>query len=226
MQYPDWPIDQSLGTQANRTDTLVDDNDDPNASGDEFSDNNNDNETNIDKENDDTSISSSSSSTHHPSLPLCQITTNRQIVLLNPPLFFRKTILVILASYSLLPLLLYKSSLPGALYASLLIIIHVGVLVVYCYRVRFMDLDVDRLSLGGRILGLGTVIWLLTVVSGWQDHEHVQVLAVQMLVLCLVHTLVLALLMVAIEPVAEVVAMEEEEEEEIIEYGCSLETDL
>jgi len=138
--------------------------------------------------------------TSPPSLPLCHI-RNRSLVLLKPYLFLRKTVLVIVASYALLPLLLYKSHFPGALYASLLVLIHVGVLVVYCYGVRFGDLDVDRVSLGGRILGLGVVVWLLTVVSGWQDHDHVGILAAQMLVLCLVHTFVLALLMVAIEPI-------------------------
>jgi len=55
------------------------------------------------------------------------------------------------------------------------------------------------LSLGGRILGLAVVTWLLTVVSGWQDRVHIGVLAIQMLVLCLVHTIMLALLMVAVE---------------------------
>ena len=134
-----------------------------------------------------------------PSLPLCKLSPSRRLVLLTPALFVRKMVLVVLASYALLPLLAYKSSLPGALYVSLLIIIHVGVLVLYLYRVTFRDLDADRASLGGRILGLAFAIWLLTVVSGWQDRTHMGILAAQMLVLCLVHTLVLALLMVAVQ---------------------------
>jgi hypothetical protein len=134
------------------------------------------------------------------SLPLCKLSPNRRLVLLKPALFLRKVVLVVVASYALLPLLAYKSSIPGALYVTLLILIHVGVLVLYLYRITFRDLDVDRLSLGGRILGLAVVTWLLTVVSGWQDRAHIGVLAVQMLVLCLVHTIMLALLMVAVEP--------------------------
>ena len=134
------------------------------------------------------------------SLPLCKLSPNRRLVLLKPALFLRKVMLVVVASYALLPLLAYKSSIPGALYVTLLILIHVGVLVLYLYRITFRDLDVDRLSLGGRILGLAVVTWLLTVVSGWQDRAHIGVLAVQMLVLCLVHTIMLALLMVAVEP--------------------------
>ena len=132
------------------------------------------------------------------SLSLCKLSPTRRLVLLKPELFLRKVMLVFVASYALLPLLAYKNSLPGALYVSLLILIHVGVLFLYLYRVTFQDLDVDRLSLGGRILGLVVVTWLLTVVSGWQDRTHIGVLAIQMLVLCLVHTIMLALLMVAV----------------------------
>ena len=139
------------------------------------------------------------------SLSLCKLSPTRRLVLLKPELFLRKVVLVFVASYALLPLLAYKNSLPGALYVSLLILIHVGVLFLYLYRVTFQDLDVDRLSLGGRILGLVVVTWLLTVVSGWQDRTHVGILAIQMLVLCLVHTVMLALLMVAV--------VEKEEEE-------------
>lgn len=134
-----------------------------------------------------------------PSLPLCKLSTSRRLVLLKPALFLRKVVLVVLASYALLPLLAYKSRIPGALYVSLLILIHVGVLFLYLYKVAFRKLDVDRLSLGGRILGLCVMTWLLMVVSGWQDRKHIGVLAAQMLVLCLVHTIMLSLLMVAVE---------------------------
>jgi len=130
---------------------------------------------------------------------LFRVPGNRRLVLLQPSLFLRKTALVVVASYALLPLLVYKSSLPGALYAALLVLIHVGVLFVYLYRVQFGALDVDRISLGGRVLGLVVTVWLLTVVSGWQDHDHLGILAAQMLVLCFVHTVVLMLLMVAVE---------------------------
>jgi len=184
---------------------LIDAGETSEVSRDDWTDNNNNND---DMSEDEETAEVSVSQSYH-SMSLCQVGNNRKLVLLNPALFLRKTALIILASYSLLPLLLYKSSLPGALYASLLIVIHVGVLIVYVYKVRFRDLDVDRLSLGGRVLGLVTVIWLLTVVSGWQDHDHVGILAVQMLVLCLVHTVVLAFLMVAIERISEPVPVVE-----------------
>jgi len=123
----------------------------------------------------------------------------RRWILLDPWLFARKTILVVLGSYALIPLIAAKSTLPRYLYVSSLIAIHVAVLGVYLYRVRFRSLDPDRRSLGARVLGLVVMIWLLSVVSSWQDRVHLGVLAAQMLVMCLVHTLVLALLMVACE---------------------------
>lgn len=132
-------------------------------------------------------------------IPLCKLSRNRKLVLLQPGLFWRKALLVFVASYALLPLMAYKTKIPGVLYVSLLVGIHVLVLFLYCYKVTFTELDVDRLSLGSRILGLLVVSWLLSVVSGWQDREHFGILAAQMLVLCLVHTSVLALLMVAVK---------------------------
>ena len=136
-------------------------------------------------------------------IPLCKLSRNRKLVLLQPGLFWRKALLVFVASYALLPLMAYKTKIPGVLYVSLLVGIHVLVLFLYCYKVTFRELDVDRLSLGSRILGLLVVSWLLSVVSGWQDREHFGILAAQMLVLCLVHTSVLALLMVAVKETTE-----------------------
>lgn len=125
----------------------------------------------------------------------------RRLVLLDPQLFIKKAVLVVVGSYALIPLLASKSMMPAGLYLTLLLAIHVAVLIVYCYRVRLRSLDFDRVSLGARVLGLLVVTWLLTAVSGWQDHENLLKLSAQMLVLCLVHTVALALLMTAVEPV-------------------------
>ena len=62
-------------------------------------------------------------------------------------------------------------------------------------------MDVDRVSLGARVLGLLVVTWLLAAASRFTALDSIAVLAAQMLVLCAVHTLVLALLMVAVERV-------------------------
>eukprot|EP01043_Picozoa_sp_COSAG02_P074598 COSAG02_NODE_15004_length_1215_cov_1.352151_2_plen_181_part_00 len=128
----------------------------------------------------------------------------RRVVLLEPRLFLRKAVLVVVGSYALIPLLAYKSTMPAGLYLTLLLVIHVAVLVVYCYRVKLRSLDIDRVSLGARVLGLLVVTWMLSAVSGWQDHDQLLKLAAQMLVLCAVHTVALALLMVAVEPVEQV----------------------
>lgn len=133
-------------------------------------------------------------------MPLCKLNADRRLVLLNPRLFVKKTGLVFGGSYALVPLMMSKSVMPAGVYVALLLVIHIGVLIVYCWRVQFRSLDVDRVSLGARVLGLAVVTWLLSAVSGWQDHDHMGVLAAQMLVLCVVHTFVLALLMVAVEP--------------------------
>jgi hypothetical protein len=125
-------------------------------------------------------------------------------VLLEPRLFLRKAVLVIVGSYALIPLLASKSTMPAGLYLTLLLVIHVAVLIVYCYRVQLRSLDIDRVSLGARVLGLLVVTWMLSAVSGWQDHDNLVKLAAQMLILCAVHTVALALLMVAMEPVEQV----------------------
>jgi hypothetical protein len=88
----------------------------------------------------------------------------RRLVLRQPRLCMQKTGLVVVASYSLVPLLMSKSSLPAWVYGLLLIVIHVLVLLVYLFRVRFMQLDADRRALAARVLGLGFSVWLLTVV--------------------------------------------------------------
>ena len=92
----------------------------------------------------------------------------RRLVLLEPRLFLRKACLVIVGSYALIPLLASKSTMPAGLYLTLLLAIHVAVLIVYCYRVKLRSLDIDRVSLGARVLGLLVVTWLLSAVSGWR----------------------------------------------------------
>ena len=127
----------------------------------------------------------------------------RRLVLLDPILFAKKTALVFAASYLLIPLIAEKADMPVWIYASLLVLIHVGVLIIYLYRVKLRSLDMDRISLGARVLGLGFTTWLLFAVSGWQDREDLVKLSWQMLALCAVHTVLLALLMVAVEPAGQ-----------------------
>lgn len=111
-------------------------------------------------------------------------------------------IFVFALTYLLLPLIWFKSSLPAALYASGLVLLHVVVLGVYCYKVHFMQLDPNWRSAAARLLGLAVCIGLLLLVSDWADSNIASlfVFALQLLVLCAVHTLILAFLMVRVAP--------------------------
>lgn len=121
-----------------------------------------------------------------------------RFVLQDPSLFVRKALLVFGASIALIPLLMMKATMPSSLYAIFLIVLHVAVLVVYFYRVRWQQLDADCKSLCARLLGLGISIWLLSVVSSAREGAFARIL-LKLFVLCFVHTLTLALLMVAVE---------------------------
>lgn len=48
------------------------------------------------------------------------------------------------ASYALIPLIAAKQRLGGLVYGVALVVIHVGVVVVYCYRVQFKQLDPSK----------------------------------------------------------------------------------
>mmetsp|Transcript_29029 Transcript_29029/g.47373 ORF Transcript_29029/g.47373 Transcript_29029/m.47373 type:complete len:96 (+) Transcript_29029:1-288(+) len=75
------------------------------------------------------------------------------------------------------------------------------VLVIYLYRINFSSLDADWLSLFARMFGLGFACWLLSQATHYIDHEHLGKLAWQLALMCLVHTGILMLLMVSVEPV-------------------------
>ena len=83
---------------------------------------------------------------------------------------------------------------------ALLLVIHVGVLVVYLWRVAFCQLDPNWRILGLRIPGLVVSIWLLSVVGSPSDEVDLIGVALQMILLCVLHAVVLLFLMVAIEP--------------------------
>lgn len=123
-----------------------------------------------------------------------------QLVLLRPRLFLKKCAIVVAASAALIPLLAQKAALPGYLYVALLLVIHVGVLVVYLWRVAFCQLDPNWRILGLRILGLVVSMWLLSVVGSPSDEVDLIGVALQMILLCVLHAVVLLFLMVAIEP--------------------------
>ena len=67
----------------------------------------------------------------------------------------------------LLPLMYYKNNLPSYIFASVLVLIHVFVLIVYFWNVAFRKLDPDWRSLVARIIGLLFFVYLLIVVDNW-----------------------------------------------------------
>ncbi len=114
------------------------------------------------------------------------------------PLFLQKTVLVFALSFALIPLIGLKHDLPGLTYAALLVVLHIFVLVAYLYRVRFRDLDPNTRSLVARIVALLAVGYLLYAASDFNQGASRTTLAAQMLALSILHTVMLALLMVRV----------------------------
>ena len=125
-----------------------------------------------------------------------------RFVLSNPRLFLSKTVMVFALSFALIPLLQWKSDLPALAYSGSMVALHVFILGIYLYRVRFRDLDPDRRSLVARILGLAITTYLLSTTSSFSGESSVATLALQMLAVSLVHMGILALLMVRVIPAA------------------------
>lgn len=123
-----------------------------------------------------------------------------RFVLSNPRLFMVKTGSVFVLSFALVPLLQWKDDLPALLYTGSLVALHVFILGIYLYRVRFRDLDPDRRSLVARVLGLAITVYLLSATSAFDADSSIAQLALQMLGVSLVHMLILALLMVRAVP--------------------------
>ena len=129
-----------------------------------------------------------------------------RFVLSNPRLFMVKATSVFVLSFALVPLLQWKDDLPALLYTGSLVALHVFILGIYLYRVRFRDLDPDRRSLVARIPGLGITVYLLSATSASDADSSIPQLTLQMLGVSLVHMLILALLMVRAVPAGHAVS--------------------
>ena len=117
----------------------------------------------------------------------------------EPRLFVIKTVSVFALAFALVPLLAMKQELSAQLYAGSLVVLHVFVLGVYFYRVRFRELDPDARSLIARVLALVVVVYLLSAVSAFDQEAPLTTLALQMLGISILHMAVLLLLMVRVE---------------------------
>ena len=134
--------------------------------------------------------------------------------LASPRLFLTKTAVIVVASYAFIPLIALHNAgrISAIAYASILVALHVAFIVIYLYRVRWRELDGgDRRSIAARVLGLVACIYLLYLVA---DHlaDGLGLLAIELLGLCVVHTVILALLMTVVRlpnnPVEDEVSMQ------------------
>lgn len=122
-----------------------------------------------------------------------------RIRIVEPSLFVRKTLSVFVLAFALLPLISLKSQVPALAYIGALVVLHIGVLGVYFYRVRFRELDPDWRSLVARVAGLGLMVYLLLLVSKFDAEAPMSTLAMQMGVVSVLHTLVLLFLMARVD---------------------------
>jgi len=121
----------------------------------------------------------------------------------NARLFVSKTLFVWAASFAFIPLIALNNSgrITAVAYATILIALHVLFVVIYFWRVSCRELDPNWRSLAARVLGLLASVYLLYVVAGSLP-ENLGLLAIDLMGLCLVHTLILLLLTVKVDGAA------------------------
>lgn len=125
-------------------------------------------------------------------------------------LFVKKTAAVFALAFALVPLLEVQGRLPAGLYVGGLVVLHLFVLGIYVYRVRFRELDGDARSLIARVAALLVVTYLLAVVSEFEPGSGREELLWQMLGVSVLHTVILVLLMTRVERPAPAVLREPE----------------
>ena len=116
------------------------------------------------------------------------------IELLDRTLFVRKTISVFAASFVLLPLLEFRSAVPALLYALGLVVLHVIVLIIYLYRVPVRQLASSWRGVAVRVLALAVVLYLLVLLSSFDEDASRTTLALQLFAVAVLHAVVLLLI--------------------------------
>ena len=124
----------------------------------------------------------------------------RRFLLLEPRLFLWKAAGVLVLSAALFPVLSVRDGLPATAYAGSLVVLHIAILGIYLYRVRFRDLDPDARALALRVLALVVVSYLLVVVSRFDPAGPKSTLAMQLLAITAFYAILLALVMIRVEP--------------------------
>lgn len=118
-----------------------------------------------------------------------------RIELVDWPLFIRKTAAVAGLTLLLVPLLQFKSDLPARAYLASIVLLHIGVLAVYLYRVRLREVAPDARALVARVSGLVLVSALLALVSKFEPTAPTSTLLAQASAVALLHEVLLLLLM-------------------------------
>eukprot|EP00756_Hemistasia_phaeocysticola_P055111 Hpha_TRINITY_DN31024_c0_g1::TRINITY_DN31024_c0_g1_i1::g.63919::m.63919 len=113
-------------------------------------------------------------------------------------LFLQKTLLVVVVTFALYPLIRMKSSVPKLAFAIALIALHVVVLFVYFYKVKLKTLDPDWRAVTGRVVALILMIGLLFLAARNEQNGNDVVLLLEMAGLCVIHTFILLLLLVRV----------------------------
>ena len=131
-----------------------------------------------------------------------------RFALVDRRLFLRKTAAVFALTLAVVPLTQFEDGVPASIYVAGLVALHVFVLGIYCYRVRFRELDPDTRSLGARVAALVAMGYLLFAVADFGSEGDVAILAAQMLGIAVLHTGVLALLMTRVDYAAPTPAPE------------------
>jgi hypothetical protein len=134
----------------------------------------------------------------HPTVTLRE-TQAVHVTMTDWALFAKKTAAVFALSLLLVPLVEMKGGVPGVVYMVGLVAVHLFVLVIYFYRVRFRELDPDPRSLLARVGALIFMVYLLTVASNFDEATPMSTLLLQMLGVSVLHAIVLALLMVRVD---------------------------
>jgi hypothetical protein len=124
----------------------------------------------------------------------------RAFRLLEPRLFLWKAASVLALSAALFPILSVRDGIPATIYAGALVVLHVAILGIYLYRVSFRDLDPDLRALALRVMALVVVSYLLVIVSRFDPDGPKSTLALQLLAITAFHAVLLALVMIRVEP--------------------------
>ena len=151
-----------------------------------------------------TSLASRSSPSQRTDLPSKRATPlvfySNRLELVSPRTFLFKNLFIFAATYAFIPIIGEhdEGRIAGMTYALILVGLHLLFIVVYFWKVKFGQLDPDKKTLCARVVGLIFCLLLLMLVAGNLSDGDLSMLSVELLGLCAVHSLILALLSIRV----------------------------